>query len=140
MPGSSTKISDKTNIIYHNGRKYRVCQLVVQDAESTLTEARISTKAGYCLPSDHKDLEICPFSGLSLDDNVNKLHLHDLVEMAESRAEEIDRISCEEEERISRGYDIRTYFTIDGGHLERVRKAVVRSSESAYLNLRYILS
>src|SRR5439155_22960283 len=27
------------NIIYHNGRKYRVCQLVVQDAESTLTEA-----------------------------------------------------------------------------------------------------
>ena len=112
----------------------------MQDAESTRTEARISTKAGYCLPSDHKDLEICPFSGLSLDDNVNKLHLHDLVEMAESRAEEIDRISCEEEERISRGYDIRTYFTIDGGHLERVRKAVVRSSESAYLNLRYILS
>jgi len=126
------------NIIYHNGRKYRVCQLVVQDAESSLTEAKVSTKAGYFLTADQKDLEICPFSGLSLGDNANKEHLHHLMEMAESRAEEIDRISCEEEERVSRGYEITTYFSIDGGHTDRVRKAVVRSSENALLNLRYI--
>lgn len=126
------------NIIYHNGRKYRVCQLVVQDAESSLTEARVSTNAGYFLTADQKELEICPFSGLSLGDNANKQHLHDLMEMAESRAEEVDRISCEEEERISRGYEINTYFAIDGGHVERVRKAVARSSENDLLNLRYI--
>ncbi len=126
------------NIIYHNGRKYRVCQLVVQDAESALTEAKISTKAGYFLTGDQKDLEICPFSGLNLADNANKEHLHDLMEMAESRAEEVDRISCEEEERVSRGFEIKTYFSVDGGHLDRVRKAVARSSENALLNLRYI--
>lgn len=126
------------NIIYHNGRKYRICQLVVQDAESTLTEAKISTKAGYFLTMDQKDLEICPFSGLNLGDNANKAHLHDLMEMAESRAEEIDRISCEEEERLSRGYEIETYFSVDAGHLERVRKAVACTSENALLNLRYV--
>ena len=126
------------NIIYHNGRKYRVCQLVVQDAESSLAEAKVSTKAGYFLTADQKDLEICPFSGLSLGDNANKEHLHDLMEMAESRAEEIDRISCEEEERVSRGYEINTYFSIDGGHVDRVRKAVAKSSENDLLNLRYI--
>lgn len=126
------------NIIYHNGRKYRVCQLVVQDAESTLTEAKISTKAGYFLTMDQKDLEICPFSGLNLGDNANKSHLHDLMEMAESRAEEIDRISCEEEERLSRGYEIKTYFSVDAGHLERVRKAVVCTTENALMNLRYV--
>lgn len=126
------------NIIYHNGRKYRVCQLVVQDAESTLTEAKISTKAGYFLTMDQKDLEICPFSGLNLGDNANKSHLHDLMEMAESRAEEIDRISCEEEERLSRGYEIKTYFSVDAGHLERVRKAVVCTSENTLMNLRYV--
>ena len=49
------------NIIYHSGRKYRVCQLVVQDAESALEEAKISTKAGYFLTKEQKDLEICPF-------------------------------------------------------------------------------
>ncbi len=126
------------NIIYHNGRKYRVCQLITQDAESALTEAKISTKAGYFLTKEQKDLEICPFSGLNLGINANKEHIHDLLEMVESRAEEIDRISCEEEERVSRGFDIRTYFSVDGGHFERVKKAVVQTSENALLNLRYI--
>ena len=126
------------NIIYYNGRKYRVCQLVVQDAESSLTEAKISKKAGYFLTADQKDIEICPFSGLNMGDNANKEHLHDLLEMTESRAEEVDRISCEEEERVSRGFDVNTYFSIDGGDVARVRKTIVRSSENALLNLRYI--
>jgi superfamily II DNA/RNA helicase len=126
------------NIIYHNGRKYRVCQLVVQDAESALEEAKISKKAGYFLTKDQKDLEICPFSGVSLADNANKEHLHYLMEMTESRAEEVDRISCEEEERISRGFDIKTYFSVDGANFERVRKAVARTSDNALLNLRYV--
>ncbi len=126
------------NIIYHNGRKYRVCQLIVQDTESSFVEAKISKKTGYFLTGDQKDLEICPFSGQNLGDNANTEHLHDLIEMAESRAEEIDRISCEEEERISRGFDIRTFFSVDGGQLERVRKAVARTSENTLLNLCYI--
>ena len=126
------------NVIYHNGSKYRVSQLVVQDAESSLTEAKISTKAGYYLVGEQKDLEICPFSGMNLADNANKQHLKDLLEMSESRAEEVDRISCEEEERVSKGFDIQTYFAVDGDPHERVHKAVARSSETSLLNLRYI--
>ena len=126
------------NIIYHNGRKYRVSQLVVQDTESALTEAKISKKAGYFLTAEQKDLEFCPFSGLNLGDNANTEHLNFLLEMAESRCDEVDRISCEEEERVSRGFEIKTYFSVDGGQLERVRKAIVRSSESGLLNLRYV--
>lgn len=126
------------NIIYYSGRKYRVSQMIVQDAESALTEARISTKAGYFLTGDQKDVEICPFTGLNLGDNANKEHLHFLLEMTESRAEEIDRISCEEEERRSQGFEVNTYFTIDGGHTGRMRKAVLRTSEAPLLNLRYM--
>jgi superfamily II DNA or RNA helicase len=126
------------NVIYNNGSKYRVCQLVVQDAESSMTDAKVSTKAGYFLAADQKGLEICPFTGLNLGDNANVEHLHHLMEMAESRAEEVDRISCEEEERVSRGYEIKTYFSVDGGNLDCVRKAVIRSNESTLLNLRYI--
>jgi len=70
------------------------------------------------------------------------LQLMDQLELADylikSTAREVDRISCEEEERVSRGYEIQTYFSVDGGHLERVRKAVVRTSEHALLNLRYV--
>lgn len=126
------------NVIYHNGRKYRVDQMVLQDAESALTEAKISTKAGYFLAGEQKDMEICPFSGMNLGDNANKRLVHDLLEMSESRADEVDRISCEEEERVSRGFEIRTFFAVDGGPLDRVRKAIARASGTGLLNLRYI--
>src|SRR5690606_12121143 len=108
------------NIIYHNGSKYRVDQMIIQDPEQALKEAKVSTKAGYFLIGDQKSLEICPFSGASLADNANKRHIHDLHEIVESRATEVDRISCEEEERVSRGFEIDTFFTVDGS-LERVR-------------------
>lgn len=126
------------NRIYHNGRKYLVSQMIVQDAESALTEAKISTKAGYFLSGEQKDLEICPFSGMNLGDNANKEHLHDLLEMTDSRAEEVDRISCEEEERVSRGFVVQTCFSVDGSTFDRVRTAVAHSSETSLLNLRYI--
>ncbi len=126
------------NIIYHNGRKYRVSQLVVQDADSVLIEAKISTRAGYFLTGEQLQLEICPFSGVSLSDNANKQHIHDLMEMSESRAEEVDRISCEEEERSSRGFSIQTYFSIDGGSTDRVKRAAIRAGGEPLLNLIYV--
>ena len=126
------------NIIYHNGRKFRVTQLVVQDTDASQSEAKISKKAGYFLPPDQKDLEVCPFTGLDLSDNANTEHLHHLVEMTESRAEEVDRITCEEEERRSLGFAIKTYFSVDGGQLDRIKKATVVSSENTLLNLRFI--
>jgi hypothetical protein len=124
------------NIIYHNGRKYKVEQLVLQSPEDALTDAKISTKVGYFLTGDQKLLENCPFSGVSLADNANKVSITHLIEMQESRAEEIDRISCEEEERVSRGFEIDTFFTVE--NLDRVRKAVARSGDSQLLNLRYL--
>ena len=126
------------NLIYHNGRKHRISQLVIQDAESSLTEAKTSKRAGYFLMGDQSDLEICPFSGLDLSDNANKEHLHDLLEMTESRGEETARITCEEEERISRGYQIESFFHVDGGDFASIRWAVARSGDSHLLNLRFI--
>ena len=126
------------NVIYHNGRKYRVAQMVTQDAESSLTEAKVSKRAGYFLAGDQRDLEMCPFSGLDLSDNANKEHLQDLLEMNESRGEETSRITCEEEERVSRGFNIESFFHIDGSHFESVRRAVARSDGNHLLNLRFI--
>ena len=126
------------NVIYHNGIKYRVSQLVVQDAESSLTQAKVSTKAGYILLNEQRDLELCPFSGLNLSDNENSEHLFDLLEITESRGQETARITCEEEERISRGYDIDSFFHVDGGDFSRIRLAIVKSADDPLLNLRFI--
>jgi superfamily II DNA/RNA helicase len=126
------------NLIYHSGRKYQVRQLVVQEADTALTEAKISIKAGYFLVGDQLQLENCPLSGVSLADNANKQHLHELMEMTESRAEEVDRISCEEEERASRGFSIQTYFSIDGGDMDRVQKASLKGGDDALINLMFV--
>lgn len=126
------------NLIYHKGQKYKVSQMIVQDAESSLTIAKVSKKAGYLLSEDQKTLEFCPFSGLSLSDNANIEILSEMLEISESRAEEVDRISCEEEERTSKGFEIKTYFTVDGEGFDRIKKAKVRSSEANLLNLRYM--
>lgn len=126
------------NVIYHSGRKYQVRQLVVQEADTALTEAKISTKAGYFLVGDQLQLENCPLSGVSLSDNANKQHVHDLMEMTESRAEEVDRISCEEEERASRGFSIQTYFSIDGGDMDRVQRASLKVGDDSLINLMFV--
>jgi hypothetical protein len=125
------------NIIYHNGRKYRIDQLIARDVEESLSEAKISKSAGYFLKDGQKDFEICPFTKKNLSDAANKLHLQNLMEMSESRANEIDRISCEEEERSSRGFEIDTYFTVDGA-FDRVRRAIASVADTHLLNLRYI--
>ena len=58
--------------------------------------------------------------------------------MTESRSEETARITCEEEERISRGYQIESFFHVDGGDFASIRSAVAKSDDSHLLNLRFI--
>ena len=126
------------NIIYHNGSKHRLSQLVVQDAPSSLMDAKISKRSGYFLMGNQSDLEICPFSGTNLGDSANKEHIHDLLEMTESRGTETTRITCEEEERISRGYQIESYFHIDSDDFSIIRLATAQSGDIHLLNLRFI--
>jgi hypothetical protein len=128
------------NVLYHSGNKFQISQMVVQDAESNLTEAVVSKKSGYFLTGSEIASEMCPFSNESLHDNANKIFFHDLLPLTESRAEPVDRISCEEEERVSKGFEIQTYFSVDGGDMTRVQKARVLSTEAHLLNLRYIPS
>ena len=126
------------NVLYHKKRKYRVTQLFVQDLESSLTNAKVSKKSGYFL-SDKEYLDnICPFSGLDLSDSSNSEYLHNLLEMSESRGEEIARITCEEEERTSRGYEVDSFFKLDSGDISTIQKATVRSGKDVLLNLRFI--
>lgn len=125
------------NLIYHKGQKYKVSQMVVQDADAAQSSLTISKASGYALTDDHKSDSRCPFSDIALD-NTNKFELNPLLELSECRAEEVDRISCEEEERTSRGFEIKTYFTVDGDGMDRVKKAAARSNEATLLNLRYI--
>ena len=126
------------NIIYYSGQKYEIRQLVLQDAESHLQTAKVSLNAGYFLRDQQKDLERCPFTDVSLSDNNQCEYLHDLLEMTESRAEPRARISCEEEERLSKGFQIDTYFSLPDGKMSRVKKAILKVDEDEFMHLNFI--
>ncbi len=126
------------NIIYHKGAKYQIEQLLAQESESYLKPAKVSTKSGYILMEEQYNYEICPFSKVSLSGGENKEILTDLLEMSETRTREMDRISCEEEERLSRGFDIKTYFSMPAGGLANMRTAMIKNDDEAFLFVRFL--
>mgnify|MGYP003812592195 CR=1 FL=1 len=125
------------NIIYYNGQKYKVKQLIAQNIEESLFKAKVATPSGYFLIGKDEDREFCPFSGADLSKSRNKTMVHDLLELSESRTEASERITCEEEERTSRGFEISTYFYVEGGD-QSVRNATAKNDDDSFLRLRYV--
>lgn len=126
------------NIIYHDGTKYRINQIIIPEAEAKLHKASASKFSGYFITDKEKSsIEVDPFTGDSLSNQKNRNDYVFLLEMAETRAEERERITCSEEERTSRGFDIKTYF-----HFEREQNSMIESHVFAdgdlLLKLHYI--
>ncbi|MBD3376721.1 DEAD/DEAH box helicase [candidate division KSB1 bacterium] len=126
-----------SNIIYHNGSKYRIDQLVKSHAEQWIKQAKVSKKSGYFLEGVEYNRSTCPFSQASLSGAQSTISYEKLVEMDETRASITERITCEEEERVSQGYDIKTYFRLPGGH-ERLIRGVIQSGEESLFRLHFL--
>ncbi|MBV6512033.1 MAG: ATP-dependent RNA helicase RhlB [Ignavibacteriaceae bacterium] len=125
------------NVIYHDGIKYRVDRMILTEAELKLEKGKICPKTGYFLYDKQYNYEIDPIinEALQLD---TKKHTHTtLLEMAETRAYELQRITCQEEERSKRGYDIQTYFSVDGG-FENTIQGIVSTGQEKLLHIHYM--
>lgn len=125
------------NRIYHNGTRYRVDQILIQEADKNFSKAKISKNCGYILMDDEYNYEVCPFTTVPLSDAGSKEIFTDLLEMGETKCSEEIRITCEEEERLRQGYDIRTFFSVPGG-LNTIQTAVIRNDTEEFLNIRFI--
>jgi len=126
------------NIIYHNGNKYRIEQVVLPEVDSHLRSIRVCSKSGFWLDDAYKTADRCPFTKIDLSDGDNRKDYVDILELAESRAEKKEYITCEEEERRRLGFNIETYFTVKPDELKRVRRAEIRTADQVLLNLAYI--
>ncbi len=125
------------NVIYHDGSKYRVDRMVLTEAELKLEKAKIAPKTGYFLYDQQYGYEVDPIINepLQLD---TRHHVHTtLIQMAETRAYEMQRITCQEEERTRKGYDIQTYFAVDGG-FENTTEGLVRINNEPLLHIHYM--
>jgi len=124
------------NIIYHDGAKFQIDRLNLTDAELKLERAKVCPKTGYFLYDQQYGYEVDPIINEPLQLDSTK-HIHStLIEMTESRAHEQQRITCQEEERTKKGYDIQTYFSVDGG-FENSLEANVKIGAEKLLHIHY---
>ena len=125
------------NILYYNGEKYRMAQLVQQHIAESLTRFRVIGSSGYILKSDELSRDHCPFTDAPINTLETKDVLENVLEMSEARAVQVERISCEEEERVTTGFDTDIYFNVPAG-METVRTATVSSDGEELLHISYI--
>lgn len=124
------------NVIYHDGSKYRIDRLILTEAELKLEKGKICPKTGYFLYDNQYGYEVDPIINETLQLDAKK-HVHTtLIEMSESRAYELQRITCQEEERTKKGYDIQTYFAVDGG-FENSVEGIVGILDEKLLHIQY---
>ena len=126
------------NTVYYDGQKYQVNSMSpgLDNEGMSLRAAKISKKSGFILLDQETKTDTDPFSGADLSDNGNVENLANLLEMRDGYARPVQRISCEEEERMRKGFEEKLYFRTDHAHAIQVVKVIFEGEH--LLNLRYI--
>lgn len=127
------------NVIYHDGSKYRIDRIILPEAEAKLEKAKISPYTGYIMMKDQFNYQVDPFTNDELNQGMDEYTHMDFVEMPEARAYELQRITCQEEERSRKGFKIETYFSLDSG-MDNTIEARVNLAEQKLLHIHSIPS
>tara|TARA_R110002111_G_scaffold214166_4_gene277163 strand:- start:4873 stop:10086 length:5214 start_codon:yes stop_codon:yes gene_type:complete len=125
------------NIIYHMGNKYRVNRMMLTNSEHLLHKLKISKTTGYVfLDQEGISVNNDPITKVELNSDERVENKPNLLELAEGQTKLMERISSQEEERASSGYDIEQYFSFSGG-IHNTQKSQLSFDGELLLELRY---
>lgn len=128
------------NIVYHEGRKYRIVrsQSPSGDLSERFVRAKLCHVCGYFHEGDQSTADLCHNCGTYLDAG-NSLLTDQLFEMTDVVTRPVERITCDEEERLREGYNIESFFRFNPGqgNVDRVEAAVTAADGTPLLHLTY---
>ncbi|MBN1233298.1 MAG: DEAD/DEAH box helicase [Candidatus Coatesbacteria bacterium] len=126
--GIAINESGPQNLIYHSGSKYRITKMILpteeRDVLNRIEKAKVCRNTGYIMIKDEFSKDICPFCQKTFNDTQPLVNLNNLIELQNMKTERSSRISCEEENRISKGYEIKTLFASPDG-LEKATEILI---------------
>ena len=104
------------NVIYHEGRKYRMarCFLPPGGVEARLVRAKLCNACGYFHDGEHALADRCDHCGVQLDGGHSQ-YIASLFEMTAVRGSRVERITCDEEERVREGFHVTTHYRFAPG-------------------------
>lgn len=124
------------SLIYHEGQQYRVTRVILGTVDQQqLTEARlpeqkvrICGRCGYGHFGKQLDLDLCVACRAPLSD---AKVVHNLFRIENVATRPANRITCDEEERMRQGYDLRTtlQYPEENGALKVVRSDMRQADE-----------
>jgi len=128
------------NIIYHEGRKYRVVRslLPVASREARFKSAKLCKNCGAFHTGDNLQVDICEQCGCSLNGDSME-YMTKLFEMSAVATQRADRITCDEDERVREGYNTTTHFRFSAGEgrIQKDEASVINSSGTELLRFCY---
>ncbi len=126
------------NLIYHDGSKFRVTRLQFTEADLKTHSLKVSKKTGYAWLNDQSvGINNDPLTGEPLKgQDAMGVYNKKLIQMVETDTWPVERISSEEEDRLSAGYEMEQYFNYPRG-IESTKRTTLSTSGHPLLNLTF---